>query len=121
MTKLKIFIIVTQIFRCIDHVVKNLSKYIDCGVQFLPPRIKNRMLRKFTSSSYYWTNVNFKNALSTLVHADTKKIDLSLADIDDDILNILSECQNLLEIHFTKYMEQCITHKGQFNYSIATQ
>lgn len=71
------------------------------------------MLRKFTSSSYFWNNVDFKQTLATLVHSKTLHIDLTLVDIDDEILEILRNCRNLKDVYLTKNKNDTLTTQGE--------
>ncbi|XP_018572656.1 protein AMN1 homolog [Anoplophora glabripennis] len=89
----------------IEYIVNNLAIYANGNIEqlkALPPNIKNRILRKFTTCSYFWQNVNFKDVLCATVNDKTSHINLTSATVDDDVLNILNACKNVKKLYLTR-------------------
>lgn len=98
-----------------EYVVRNLRLFkgdYKC-LKLLPPHIKDRMLQKFTSTSYFWKSIYFLDALTPFVHSLTKTIDLSLATIDDDILETLIICHNLRDVYLTRNANKSLSSQGE--------
>lgn len=99
---------------CIDYVVKNLSEYVNTknSLSHFPLHLKTRMLKKFLASSFFWSNVNFNDALSKLVHPSTQRIDLTLVNVNDDLLHILKDCHQLRDVYLTRVKNYDLTSQG---------
>ncbi|KAJ8938923.1 hypothetical protein NQ318_011684 [Aromia moschata] len=118
---------VTQNWKCsvasllsltIDYIVNNLPLYGNGNIEqlrILPSHIKNRILKKFTTSSYFWQNVSFKDILSVIVNDNTKHVNLTSATVDDEMLEILSKCKNITKLYLTRTGHNFITNTGLVN------
>ncbi|KAF2883673.1 hypothetical protein ILUMI_22488 [Ignelater luminosus] len=100
------------------YIMDHLEKYawdFDTVTVF-PTNVKHSMLRKFMSSMYYWRNINFKKVLKVLLIPSLKRIDLTLATVDDEILEILTVCHDLREVYLTREKNNSITSEGLINF-----
>lgn len=86
-------------------------------VMIFPANVKHSMLRKFMSSMYYWRNIDFKKVLKALLSPCLKRIDVTLATVDDEILKILTVCQDLREVYLTREKNDSITSDGIYSVS----
>lgn len=102
------------------YVINNLSVYekscLD-SLQVLPMNVKNRLLRKFTSTSYFSRNVTITNILKAFVNKQTTQINLTSVYVNDEMLDILCLCTNLKRLDLTRDgTKNCeITTKGLIN------
>ncbi|CAG9832174.1 unnamed protein product [Diabrotica balteata] len=99
----------------IDYVVDNLAIYMkenDERLSALPYSIKNRILRRFTTSAYFWRNINFKSVLLAIANEQTLSINLTSAPLDDEILKIISKCKNVRKLYLSRNDDGLITTKG---------
>lgn len=96
--------------------VSNLSYYVknnyDLIIKSLPPHIKSQILGKFTTSSYFWKNVDPKYILSLLIDSYTKRIDLTSFNVDDEMLGVIKDCKNLRKLYILRVGEHAITPEG---------
>lgn len=83
----------------------------------LPSHIKTKILNRFTSSSYFWKDLDLKYVLSILIDAYTKRIDLTSFHVDDELLDVLKDCKNLKKLYILRVGEHSITTQGE-QYSI---
>lgn len=105
-------------FRTIEYIVNNLAIYANGNIEqlkILPPNVKNMILKKFTTSSYFWQNVNFKDVLCATVNDNTSHINLTSATVDDDMLNILNTCKNIKKLYLTRTGDNHITNTGMYH------
>ncbi|KAJ8913956.1 hypothetical protein NQ315_015194 [Exocentrus adspersus] len=102
----------------IEYIVNNLAVYANQNIEqlkILPSHVKNRILRKFTTSSYFWRNVNFKDILHATVNITTSHINLTSATVDDDMLHILTRCKNVRKLYLTRTGTNNVTNRGLRN------
>lgn len=85
-------------------------------ISALPFHVKNRMLRRFTISAHFWKKVDFKTVLVTLVNEQTHYINLTSADVDDDILKVLQKCINIRKLYLSRTKDIKISTKGIKHY-----
>ncbi|XP_044747934.1 protein AMN1 homolog isoform X2 [Coccinella septempunctata] len=85
-----------------DIIVRNIGSYCtDDTLKYLPPRIKDELIKSLTKSYAFWAQSDFKHILRLLIHPKLEMIDLTSADVDDDVLQILSTCKGLQRIYLT--------------------
>ncbi|KAJ8976238.1 hypothetical protein NQ317_009735 [Molorchus minor] len=101
----------------IDFIVNNLQLWNGNFKQLtlLPNHIKNRILKIFNTSSYFWTGVDFHKLLSAMVNNDTCYINLTATTLDDAMLNTLSDCKNLKKVYLTRTENHIVTTAGLIN------
>ncbi|XP_050303134.1 intraflagellar transport protein 57 homolog [Anthonomus grandis grandis] len=101
-----------------NYVANNLSFYStgENILEWLPPNIKNNLLRKITCTSYFSRNVNFTDFFKVLVNPSTEEINLTCMAVTDEMLNALHCCSNVRKIHLTVDGNSCtFTTKGLLN------
>ncbi|CAH1173551.1 unnamed protein product [Phaedon cochleariae] len=102
----------------IDYVVNNLASFSNDNMEslkILPYHIKNRILRKFTTSSYFWKNIDMKQVLSAIVNDNTYHVNLTSIAIDNEILNILTNSKNIQKLYLSRNGNNFITSTGLIN------
>lgn len=89
---------------CVDYITKNLSEYVNDknALRYFPKNLKSRLLKRFLSSSFFWKECVFIDALSMLIHPLIQQIDLTSATVNDDILELLKGCHHLREVYLTR-------------------
>lgn len=103
-----------------EYVINNLSVYDKSNIEslrLLPTNIKNRLLKKFTSTSYFSRNVSFSKLLKAFANKCTTQVNLTSILVTDEMLDILCTCERLNEIYLTRDGQNCkITSQGKFYY-----
>ncbi|XP_074030776.1 uncharacterized protein isoform X2 [Leptinotarsa decemlineata] len=102
----------------IKIILDNLPLYIKDDVkmlEILPFQLKNIILKRFTSSSYFWRNIDFKTVLSAVVNVYTSQIDLTSVVVDDEMLGILTNSKNLTKIYLSRSNGNLMTTTGLTN------
>lgn len=81
-------------------------------LSFLPPYIKNRILKRFTTSSCFWKNVDFNGVLAALLNDTTLHVNLTATDLTDKMLEILSKNKNIKKLYLSRCSGNNITTNG---------
>ncbi|KAL1505262.1 hypothetical protein ABEB36_004863 [Hypothenemus hampei] len=103
-----------------NYIVKNIDQYENHDLAILPVKIKSRLLKKFLATLRYKLNHNWIQVFRTLSHKDITKIDFRDVDVCDCVLDILSTCPNLRELHIKDKQER-ISSKGLSNLLLKTK
>ncbi|CAH1962220.1 unnamed protein product [Acanthoscelides obtectus] len=103
----------------IKHIIHNLQEFSDSNydsLRFLPPEVKNKLLKACTVSPFYLNRGrgNLKHILSALLNSQTIAADITSINVDDNVLQTLVLAKNLQKLHL-KPDENCISTEGFLN------
>ncbi|KAK5644090.1 hypothetical protein RI129_007935 [Pyrocoelia pectoralis] len=103
---------------CVDYITKHLSEYVNDknSFKYFPTNLKNRLLRRFLSSSFFWKKCTFNDALSMLLHPLIQHVDLTSATVNDDILDLLKGCHHLREVYLTRVKNYDLSSQALINF-----
>lgn len=92
-----------------DH----LTNYPSCenyikSLEFLPFAIKNRILKKITTSSALQRNPDYQKIIGALLNEFTHEIDMTSLSVDDNLFEIISKCVKLRRLYLAGDKETLI-------------